>query len=737
MVVSGYIERFIFKNQEETFGVFVLVSDDFEDGEMVCTGVTRGFNNGDFVSLEGEITDHKKFGIQFKFTSGSVKQPEGAQAIEKYLASGAIKGIGAVLASRIVKKFGEDSLRIMEEEPERLSLVRGISPRIARNIAIEVAQKRDVRDVMMFLQKFGISNKTALKIYDRYGQGIYGIMQENPYKIAEDIRGIGFKSIDEIAQRSGIPLDSKSRKKSGIHYVLTEASVNGNTYLPIEELKSELVRLLETDCEDLDDLLIELVMDKKIIQKGNKIFLSYMYFDEMSVAVKLKELSESAGIYCDRAAFDGKIDDFIKRHSNCLDDNQKDAVFEAVNSGVFILTGGPGTGKSTTISAIINFFFYEGMNVALAAPTGKAAKKLEERTGFAAKTIHRLLEVNGKADIDDDVPMFTRNDENPLEEDVYIIDEMSMTDIHLFKALLEAIPVGSRLVLAGDVNQLPSVGPGNVLKDLIESDAYKCRVLEKIYRQTEDSDIIVNAHKINKGIVPVLDNKSKDFFFLKRDQREIIYRDIVLLVRDKLPRQFETGSRDVQILCPMRKGVYGIETLNRLIQEQLNPRTDSTKEVVKSEVIFRTGDKVMQIKNNYEAVWTVRGKNDIVCEEGKGIFNGDVGIITDISNAAETVRVKFEDKKEVEYTFAQLEELELAYAITIHKSQGGEYPCCVIPIVDGPEGFLSRRLLYTAVTRAAKCVIIIGSADTLGKMIANGKDKSRYTDLKERIIERM
>lgn len=736
MVVSGYIERFIFKNPEETFGVFVLVSDDFEDGEMVCTGVTRGFNNGDFVELDGEITDHKRFGIQFKFKSGSVKQPEGAQAIEKYLASGAIKGIGAVLASRIVKQFGEDSLRIMEEEPERLSQVRGISPRIARNIAIEVAEKRDVRDVMMFLQQFGISNKTAIKIYDRYGQAIYGIMKENPYKIAEEIRGIGFKSIDEIARKSGIPIDSDSRKMSGMHYVLTESSVNGNTYLPKEELKAETEALLETDCSNIDDLLTQAVMEKKIIMKGDKVFLSYMYFAEMNIAVKLKQLAENAGVYCDRESFDKKINDFMVKRETSLDESQCDAVFEAINSGVFILTGGPGTGKSTTISAIINFFFYEGMNVALAAPTGKAAKKLEERTGFAAKTIHRLLEVNGKAESDDE-PMFNRNEENPLEEDVYIIDEMSMTDIHLFCALLEAVPIGSRVILAGDVNQLPSVGPGNVLKDILESNAYKYKILEKIYRQTEDSDIIVNAHKINKGVMPVLDNKSKDFFFLGRDQRDTIYRDIVLLVRDKLPKQFGTDSSGVQVLCPMRKGLYGVESLNRLIQEQLNPKTETTKEVVRAEVTFRTGDKVMQIKNNYEAVWTVKGKNGIVCEEGKGIFNGDVGNVIDISVASETLRVMFEDRKEVEYTFAELEELELAYAITIHKSQGGEYPCCVIPIVDGPEGFLSRRLLYTAVTRASKCVIIIGDRETLGRMVANGRDKSRYTDLKERITERM
>lgn len=736
MVVSGYIERFIFTNPEGTFGVFVLVSDDFEDGEMVCTGVTRGFNNGDFVELEGEITDHKKFGIQFKFRTASVKQPEGAQAIEKYLASGAIKGIGAVLASRIVKQFGEDSLRIMEEEPERLAQVRGISPRIARNIAIEVSEKRDVRDVMMFLQQFGISNKTALKIYDRYGQGIYGIMKENPYKIAEDIRGIGFKSIDEIARKSGIPADSNSRKTSGMHYVLTEGTVNGNVYLPKEELKREAQALLGTDCSDIDDILLQMAMDKKIIQKGDKVFLSYMYYAEMSVAVKIKEINENAGEYCDRESFDKKIDDFIKKHDCNLDLNQRDAVFEAVNSGVFILTGGPGTGKSTTISAIINFFYYDGLNVALAAPTGKAAKKLEERTGFAAKTIHRLLEVNGKAE-NDDIPMFNRNEDNPLEEDVFIIDEMSMTDIHLFKALLDAIPVGGRLILAGDVNQLPSVGPGNVLKDLIESNAYRCRILEKIYRQTEDSDIIVNAHKINKGIMPVLDNKSKDFFFLRRDQRDIIYRDLILLVRDKLPKQFQTTCKEIQVLCPMRKGLYGIENINRLMQEQLNPRNDNSKEVERGEVIFRTGDKVMQIKNNYEAVWTIRGKNGIVCEEGKGIFNGDVGEITDIYKSSEKLCVKFEDQKEVEYAFSELEELELAYAITIHKSQGGEYPCCVIPIVDGPEGFLSRRLLYTAVTRASKCVIILGNPETLSKMVANSKDRSRYTDLKERITERI
>lgn len=738
MTIKGIIDNILFRSDDGRYSVANIISDDFEDGEMICTGTLLGADLGDTVEAEGDYYEHAAHGIQFKIRTFKVIPPEDTISIERYLASGAIKGIGPAMAKRIVKKFGADTMNVLENEPERLVAVKGISERIAREIAEQFCEKKDVRDAMIFMQEYGIGNNLAVKIYDRYGPEVYRVIKENPYKIARDIRGVGFKTADDIAIKSGIELNSDERFKSGLYYCLQQAAVDGHTYLPKDILFERASKLLEAEPEDAEILLSALAFDHLIKVRNDKVFLSYMYNEELFAAEKLMTIRNAydeipENKYEEEVCLES-IDAIRSRYGYNLDEVQKNAVKDAIFSGVFILTGGPGTGKTTTICTLIRYFYDRGCTVSLAAPTGRAAKRMEETTGFAAKTIHRLLEVEG-GDPGEDRARFARNAENPLESDVIIIDEMSMVDINLFHALISAVTPGTKLIMSGDANQLPSVGPGNVLKDLLASGCFRSVKLEKIYRQDETSEIIVNAHKINNGEIPSFTNTGKDFFFLPRDSKESIYRDIVLLVRDKMPRQFKTTSNQIQVLSPMKKGNYGVEALNRLLQEQINPADDSKKEINRGEVIFRQGDKVMQIKNNYDAEWVIHAYNGIETDRGKGIFNGDVGVITAINTYMKSLIVVFDDNKEVEYPFAQLEELEPAYAVTIHKSQGSEYPGIVIPIVDGPSMLFTRNLLYTAVTRATKCVIILGSREKLCEMIANKGEQLRYTDLTSRLEE--
>lgn len=743
MEIKGYIDNFIFQNSENYYCVFALVTEDFEDGEIVCTGIGRGMEKGDYVELNGQITEHPNYGPQFKFTTYKVVPPTDAISVERYLASGAIKGVGPALAIRIVKKFGEDTFRIMEEEPERLAEIKGISERKAREIAVQMAEKKDIRDAMLFLQEYGIGNSLAIRIYEKYGIAMYTILKENPYQLAEDVKGVGFKTADDIAMKMGMERNSLERMEGGLLYCLQVAGTEGHTYLPKEELLDKTAELLEVDKAVLCIPLDNLILDAKVIRKCNgeneKIFIKYFYYAELACAVKLQEiltayenviLSETEEEIC------YKIISLIEKEQNAeLDELQRQAVLSCVANGIFILTGGPGTGKTTTIRTIIEYFVRSKMDVMLAAPTGRAAKRLEEATGYEAKTIHRLLEVSGAPEGDEERPRFNRNEYNPLEADVIIVDEMSMVDIYLFHALLSAISPGTKLIMAGDVNQLPSVGPGNILKDLLNSGAYPFIKLEKIYRQNTESDIVINAHKINHGEDISFDNQSKDFFFLERKDIPLIYRDTVLLVRDKTPRYINVKPFEIQVLTPMKKGNLGVESLNRILQEQLNPPAPDKKETKRGEVIFRTGDKVMQIKNNYEAKWVIRGRNGIKVDEGEGVFNGDVGIIVRIDDFTKSLTVLYEDNRQVEYTYAQLEELELSYAITIHKSQGSEYPAVIMPLLEGPRMLLNRNLLYTAVTRATKCVVILGSKDKVRQMIAHGEEQKRYTDLVNRIKE--
>ena len=749
--LKGFVEHIIYKNPQNGYGVINLV---VEEMEITCTGIFMHLDEGECIEAEGNYVDHAVYGKQFKVEHFQVVAPEDKVAVERYLGSGAIKGVGAALAARIVRRFGEDTFRIIEEEPHRLAEIKGISERKAREIAEQVEEKKDVREAMIFLQKYGISNTLAIKIYKQYGMGLYKIMQENPYKLAEDISGIGFRIADEIASKIGIHTDSDYRIRSGILYALLQAGAEGHVFLPEELLLEKAAVMLELTPEQIQPQIANLAIDKKLVIKEKEIgdgckmkciYSMSFYYAELNCARMLYELQRAfdgaerfTKVEIDR--LEKKIQKLEQQSHMELDSLQRKAVMEAVQNGIFILSGGPGTGKTTTINMIIRYFEEAGMDIFLAAPTGRAAKRMTEATGFEAKTIHRLLELNG-AVLDDDKPgtgaQFEKNELNPLEADVIIIDEMSMVDIHLFQSLLKAIAPGTRLVMVGDRNQLPSVGPGQVLKDLMESGQIATVVLSKIFRQAGESDIVVNAHLINEGKEIKLDNKSRDFFFLERDNVNVIYKHMIQLITEKLPRYVNAGMYDIQVLTPMRKGALGVETLNGILQQYLNPPSPRKQELVHGDGLFRLGDKVMQIKNNYQLEWEIVSKYGIAVESGQGVFNGDVGVIKEINETAKTVTVEYDDARRVIYPMTGLDEIELAYAITIHKSQGSEYPAVILPLLTGPRMLFNRNLLYTGVTRAKNCVTILGSRDTVIQMIANENEQKRYTGLQERICEIM
>ena len=736
--VTGYIDHIIFRNEDNGYTVMVLKGVKDED-ELTCVGTFPVITQGASIEAEGSFIQHPVYGKQFQAVRLTEKMPEDAMAMERYLGSGAIKGIGAALAGRIVRHFGSDTLRIVEEEPERLAEIKGISEKKAHEIAIQIAEKSEMRKVMMFLQKYGISLNLGAKIYQKYGDSVYSVLQENPYRLADDISGVGFKIADEIAYRIGIHTDSDYRIKSGLSYTLLQAGGEGHVYLPKEELFKRAEQLLGVDASYMEKHLVDLSMERKIIQKEENgqvlVYPAQYYYLELNTARMLRELD----IDCpeDEERVERRISQIQKETGTVLDEMQKKAVKEAAGHGLLVLTGGPGTGKTTTINAIIRFFESEGAELRLAAPTGRAAKRMTEATGYEAQTIHRMLELTGMPEDDrEGQPVhFERNAENPLEADVIIIDEMSMVDIHLMHSLLIAVTAGTRLILVGDENQLPSVGPGNVLRDIIRSGQFPVVELKKIFRQASESDIVVNAHKINRGEQVEINNKSRDFFFLKRYDADIIIRVVIALIQEKLPKYVEAKPFEIQVLTPMRKGLLGVERLNQILQRYLNPPDPSKKEKEIGQGLFREGDKVMQIRNNYQLEWEVRGRYGIPVDKGVGVFNGDTGIIRMINEFAELAEVEFEDGRYAQYTFKQLDELELAYAVTIHKSQGSEYPAVIIPILSGPRMLMNRNLLYTAVTRARKCVTVVGSEETFREMINNEKQQRRYSSLDRRIQE--
>ena len=591
------------------------------------------------------------------------------------------------------------------------------------------------------MQKYGITNTLAVKIYEKYGMGMYGILKENPYRLAEDIQGVGFRLADEIAEKIGIHTDSDYRIRSGILYTLLQASLEGHMFLPMRVLVRRSADLLQVPEEAIRAQIQNLHMDHKVVVKKTtdepEVYAFSYYYAELNCARMLRELNvlmESELLDSEEKRIETILQRILKEQGLELDELQKNAVLECVKHGIMILSGGPGTGKTTTINTIIRYFDEEGMDILLAAPTGRAAKRMTEATGYEARTIHRMLEINGGME-DGSRARFERNGENPLEADVVIIDEMSMVDIYLFQSLLEAVSVGTRLILVGDVDQLPSVGPGQVLQDLIESKSFPTVMLKKIYRQAGESDIVMNAHRINMGQKIALNNKSKDFFFLPRNDVQVIYKHMIQLITEKLPRYVEAQPYDIQVLTPMRKGSLGVETLNEILQRYLNPADPSRKEHAAGDRIFREGDKVMQIKNNYQLEWEIVSQYGIRIDSGSGVFNGDIGTIRRIREESSTVQVEYDEHRLVEYTFSQLDEIELAYAITIHKSQGSEYPAVLLPLLSGPKMLMNRNLLYTAVTRARKCVTILGSQEVVDGMIENENQYHRYTGLGRRILE--
>ena len=779
--VCGYVEHIDYRNEENGYTVLHLAAD---GDEITCVGSLPFLSEGELIEASGFYTVHASYGEQFQIESYQVKMPDDEVAIERYLGSGAIKGVGSALAARIVRRFGKDSLRIIEQEPEQLAAIKGISERKAREIAAQVEEKKDMREAMMFLAEYGISTALAVRIFNIYGNEIYRVIQENPYRMADDVSGVGFRTADEIARRAGIRADSDFRIRSGMLYVLGQAEGEGHIYLPKEVLIGRAVQLLGVTADGMEDQLMNLVMDHRVVVKRlparegrlrspsagppdfaleaewwtddqtdrpesmdrqgstdpmnltdpgdsqaemiDAVYLAAMYHMERNTARMLHDLNISASI--DEEAVLEQIRRIEKRTKVTLAEHQREAVLETVRSGLVVLTGGPGTGKTTTINTMISFFEEEGLKIALAAPTGRAAKRMTEATGHEAKTIHRLLEVSGGPDGGN--AAFGKDASDPLEADVIIVDEMSMVDAFLMYALLNAVTVGTRLVMVGDVNQLPSVGPGCILKDIIEAGFCKVVCLTQIFRQSRESDIVMNAHRIHVGEHPVLDNKSRDFFFLKRQDANMIISNTIQLVSQKLPGYVHAAANEIQVLTPTRKGLLGVERLNRILQQYLNPPAGNKREYTKGEILFREGDKVMQIKNNYQIVWEVRGRYGYVAESGTGVFNGDMGVIREINESLQQITVEFDDHRYVDYPFGELEELEHAYAVTIHKSQGSEYPAVVIPLLPGPRMLMNRNLIYTAITRAKSCVTIVGDPEVFGQMIDNTRQQRRYTSLR-------
>lgn len=765
MVREGYVEKVIYKNDDNGYAVFTVEG---EDGEDVFVGNLRGVAEGIYVSAEGEFVEHPTYDLQFKFTSCEIKMPDDIIGVEKYLGSGVIKGVGEALAKRIVKKFKMDSLRIIEEEPERLAEIRGISERKAREIAISYNEKKEMQDALMFLTGLSIPVNLAVKIYNEYGDRLYDIVRTNPYKIAEDITSVGFKTADEIADRLGISKDSDFRVRAAVMYALSGANRLGHMYLPQKMLVGKTYSLLMNDYMPYDpelemticNQILELSVAGKIIikeigqsgvdldrgqeylldeetdeQTENIVYRISDYYTELNSARMLTDLDidfSKARLDIDKVIKTVEDEEGIK-----LADAQRQAVEKAVCHGVAVITGGPGTGKTTIINVLIKIYESLRMNIVLAAPTGRAAKRITEATGYAAQTIHRLLELNGGVDGDgDSAYVFSRNESNPLETDVIIIDEMSMVDSGIFYSLLKAVTPGTRLVLVGDSNQLPSVGPGNVLKDIIASGVFNVSVLDRIYRQGKDSDIIGNAHKINDGVHIEIKNKSEDFFFIPRNGYNEIINELRVLMTKQLPAFFNVESSDIQVLTPMRKFDLGIENLNRQLQEILNPSGNGKTEYARGDVVFRQGDKVMQVKNNYKQEWKIMDPSGrFAKEEGVGVFNGDIGFVKAIDDYDQKLVVEFDDGRQSEYPYSQLEELEHAFAITIHKSQGSEYPVVILPLLKCPPKLLNRNLLYTAVTRARRCVVIVGNIGLANAMIDNEDEQKRFTTFALRLSE--
>lgn len=752
--VRGYIEHITYRNSENGYTVLSLSDPEREkkglESVFTAVGSLPEVGEGELLELEGSWTTHHIYGDQFKLISFEILRPEDTAAIERYLGSGIISGVREALAHRIVSAFGRDTFRILDEEPERLAEIKGISRKKAREIAQQLYEKRDLRDGLLFLAKYNIPNTLALKIWKQYGPDIYRILRENPYQLADEVRGIGFRTADEIAAKAGIPVDSRFRICSAILYTLENASAEGSLYLPRDVLISRTRNLLgfsaadawnipqeETSLvpgalEGADDPvgagILDLAVEKKVILRTedgeNRVYSALAYYTQTRVARMVLERNLTTPCPVEEAR--EKAVAAVSGSGYVLDESQLEAVVEAQRATLLILTGGPGTGKTTTINTMIRLFEEDGLKIDLAAPTGRAAKRMKEATGREARTIHRLLEVSG--DPDDEL-FFNKDLDDPLDTDVIIIDEMSMVDLYLFQSLLRAVVPGTRMIMVGDADQLPSVGPGRVLGDLIASGQIPTVRLSRIFRQALQSDIVVNAHKINEGVHPVISNKSPDFFFLREMDPGTIVGTTIKLVRDNLPRYLNIPGAEIQVMAPMKKGVLGVANLNKVLQSYLNPASREKEEHSRGETLFREGDRVMQVRNNYQIEWTQRGRHGAVTSSGMGVFNGDMGILKRIDTFSERVTVEFDEDRSVEYEFGELDQLELSYAVTIHKAQGSEYAAVVIPLLRGPRLLMNRNLLYTAITRAKRMVVLIGDPAVMNEMIDNTTEARRYTSL--------
>ena len=731
--LEGYVSHIRFHNEENGYTVLELET---THGDEILVGTFHYINEGEYLSAEAEFTEHPAHGPQYQVTSYQVKEPEGKEAMERYLGSGAVRGIGPALAARIVTKSKGGTFRPFEEEPERLAEGKGISLHKAMNFAVQFQEKQEMRHAMMFLSEYGIANHLAVRIFEEYGDKMYEILRTNPYKLAEDIHGIGFRIADAIAAKAGIAADSEHRICAAILYTMQQSVGAGHVYLPREILCRNTGQMLGMPPEYIGDHLISLVMDKKLMirVKGEEehVYLSSYYFMEKNTASMLLNLDLK--FPAEEETLGRQIAALEEKTKIRLDDQQKAAVRQALTEGVLVVTGGPGTGKTTTINLMIQCFQAEDMDIVLAAPTGRAAKRMTEATGCEAKTIHRLLELNGGIENGESYH-FEKNEDNPIEADVIILDEMSMVDISLMYSFLKAVLPGTRLILVGDSNQLPSVGAGNVLKDIIESGVFPVVRLSKIYRQEATSQIVLNAHKINEGEQITLNNRNRDFFFFEKKDIRSVTAGVIYLVKNRLPEYVGVNPFEIQVLTPMRKGELGVEHLNQVLQYYLNPASPDKEEREVHVGVFREGDKVMQIKNNYKIEWKVVNRKGFSVEEGLGVFNGDMGVIRKINTFTEKITVVFDENRQVEYPFSNLDELELAYAVTIHKSQGSEYPAVVLPLLNGPSILCNRNLLYTAVTRAQRCVAIVGRQAMVEQMIRNESEQKRYTGLKECLME--
>lgn len=719
--IKGLIQEVIYRNDENNYTVVLIeVNDEF----ITATGKFPIINEGEWVELNGKFILNKKYGEQFAVDSVKLSPPNTKEGIIRYLSSGLIAGVGPITATNIVNKFGEATLDIIRYNHQRLAEVKGVSLKKAEDICKAYEEVHQMQNAVMIMQQYHISTNLAIKIYNQYGEGTEDILKNNPYKMVEDIDGVGFFTADRIAMAMGVPENSDFRIRAGILHVLKENSdKNGNTCMQTMALVEGVFEILKIpDLQERLELLIDkLVFDgylrKLEIQDEEYVCLSQYYKIEKVLADTLLLLDGDSETT--KLNIESDITHYEQTAHIQMHEHQKDAVRIAVNNGVSIITGGPGTGKTTIIKCILQIFKNMGKKVKLMAPTGRASKRLSESTGEDASTIHRALEMMGGEDT-----RFIFNSQNKLSYDVIIVDEVSMVDSQLMYYLVRSIKRGAKLVLVGDKDQLASVGAGNVLADILASGCFATMCLTQIYRQSEDSFIIINAHEINNGKMPKLDNKSKDFFFERKEDNESVLSSIIDMSVTRIPKFLNVDSSNIQVLAPMKSGVVGIDNINKCLQEKINPPSLSKFEIETDKVIYRKGDRVMQTSNNYERSWE---RNGVF---GSGVFNGDIGVITDVNIQTNEIEISFEDGRVSRYIKADLGEITLSYAITIHKSQGSEFDVIIVPVVSGPPMLLTRNLLYTAVTRAKKMVVLIGTKQCVARMVNNNYTKIRYTMLK-------